>query len=142
MTDYELFLADVFEVIAEHDLREDVLYQVTPDRKVSIYFLCNDLFWWGCADAEEITPENLPVLRQCVANLKAVDKVLGTVHVAELFCSMVRKERPQGVCYDGFEPEYWPLFDACGPEREVGMGNPYRPGQRRALQEAAKASNQ
>ena len=41
--------------------------------------------------------------------------------------------RPQGAYYPESDPETWPLFDDCGPEREVGLGNPYRPGERKKL---------
>jgi len=33
-----------------------------------------------------------------------------------------------GAFYRYIEKELWPLLDACGPEREVGFGNPKSPG--------------
>lgn len=47
----------------------------------------------------------------------------------DLFAARVRGMRPQGAAYTFYPPETWPLFDACGPEREIGFGNPYRPGE-------------
>ena len=49
--------------------------------------------------------------------------------VADLFAARSRQERPQGACYSGYDRSIWSLFDACGPEREVGLGNPYVPGE-------------
>lgn len=40
----------------------------------------------------------------------------------------MRKERPQGACYPS-NKDLWPLFDACGPEKPTGFGNPYKPGE-------------
>lgn len=65
-----------------------------------------------------------------------------TMQASSLFACRSRKMRPQGACYPDDHPELWPLFDACGPEREVGMGNPYRPGERKKALEAAKAKEQ
>jgi hypothetical protein len=48
------------------------------------------------------------------------------MHLAELYAARIRKMRPQGAAY----PERaatQALFDACGPERAIGFGNPRRP---------------
>lgn len=45
--------------------------------------------------------------------------------VGDLFAARVRSMRPQGAAYKvRYDKSIWPLFDACGPEREIGMGNP------------------
>jgi len=50
--------------------------------------------------------------------------------VGDLFAARVRKMRPQGAAYKvRYDESIWPLFDACGPVREVGFGNPKEPGQ-------------
>ncbi|UDL15984.1 hypothetical protein QEH42_gp234 [Microbacterium phage Pumpernickel] len=46
-----------------------------------------------------------------------------------LFAAKSRKMRPQGAYYKSIPENIWHLFDACGPEREVGMGNPRKPGE-------------
>ncbi|MBT0771748.1 hypothetical protein KIH74_22600 [Kineosporia sp. J2-2] len=90
---------------------------------LKLYFLCNDVFAWGCADAEEITEANLRLLAQARADLVASgDKYAD--HLGDLYAARVRKLRPQGACYPYYPESIWKLFDACGPEREVGMGNP------------------
>ena len=48
-------------------------------------------------------------------------------HGGELFCARIRKMRPQGACYAYYDKKDWHLFDACGPERECGFGNPMTP---------------
>lgn len=95
---------------------------------------CNDLFYWACADSEEITPDNLDVLEQAFADLRTLSERWRDWHKAkkgnegsppfiymhlglELFCARVRKMRPQGACYDKFPPEVAALFDAAGPPR-------------------------
>lgn len=91
------------------------------------YVNCNDLFVWGCADGEEITVETLTEFH------KALSDCGGNLNTAsDLYCARRRKMRPQGACYSHYNKKYWSLFDACGPEREVGLGNPHRPGEYKA----------
>jgi hypothetical protein len=91
---------------------------------------CNDLFYWGCADAEVITEENIAGLEQAVADMKAVgakddkgrDEDWYDAHL--LWVCRVRGMRPQGAYYKHLTQAFWPLFDACGPERTAQIGNP------------------
>ncbi len=76
---------------------------------ITMFVNCNDLFYWGCADAEEITEENIGLLEEALV----VDNTYG----ADLFCARSRKMRPQQPCYKGYSEEIKKLFDACGPER-------------------------
>lgn len=90
---------------------------------VTMFAMCNDLFFWGSADLEKITPENVVELERAVEDCKKVDEVVGVCEATSLFCCRVRGMRPQGAAYPK-DKKFWPLFDACGPEREVGLGNP------------------
>lgn len=81
---------------------------------------CNDLFFWGVADAQKITNEDMPVLEK---NLEACNDDIEMASI--LFCAQKRKMRPQGTAYSIIPLKYWPLFDACGPERKAGPGNPH-----------------
>jgi hypothetical protein len=96
------------------------------DGQLSVAADCSDCFCWGCADAEEITPENVELYRQTLEECEQLKCVKGyaSVFSDELFAARVRKMRPQGASYHLYPPEMWPLFDACGPERITGMGNP------------------
>jgi hypothetical protein len=44
-----------------------------------------------------------------------------------LYACRRKHMRPQGASYPS-DKELWPLFDACGPEREISLGNPCHPG--------------
>jgi hypothetical protein len=104
---------------------------------------CNDLFYWACADCEEVTPENLDVLEGALRDIRVFyerwyrhkgDKANEPPFVSMsdallLFCCRVRNMRPQGAWYDAFPPGVDALFDAAGPEREApggAFGNTHR----------------
>lgn len=90
---------------------------------IEIMVGCNDFFAWACADAEEVTPDNVSVLEQAIADCEAVDD---HVYGPLLFCARMRQCRPQGAAYPD-DAELAALFDACGPTRAVGFGNPKAP---------------
>lgn len=77
---------------------------------------CNDLFYWGCADAEPIEVEDIPLLEQATEDSEYYGDLL--------FCARKRKMRPQGAYYQQFNEEDAALFNAAGPKRETGYGNP------------------
>jgi hypothetical protein len=93
---------------------------------VTFFVACNDVFVWGLADVETLTPANIDVFEKSVADCTAGAKH-GEIYAGALFCARVRGMRPQGAAYPD-ERALWPLFDACGPQREIGLGNPYPPG--------------
>lgn len=118
----EAFINHVLRLVARHDIHNSLFW--TSDLKFCVNV--NDVFWWGTGDAEEITPENINALEQAILDCeKACD--IGEVYGGWLFAARNRKLRPQGASYPE-ERELWPLFDACGPERTTGHGNPYKPG--------------
>lgn len=121
----EKFLADLCELSAEHPI--DLEWR-GMDGKPTAFVNCSDLFDWGSADCEEVTPENFPMLVQAIEDAEKAVKY-GGIRGDDLFCARVRGCRPQGAAYTFIRPELWPLFDACGPERETGVGNPYKPGE-------------
>ncbi len=128
---YDLaFVARVLAVFDQYDQRDDLYWRCGAKwgggeyhSPASFFVNCSDVFYWGCADGEEITPDNIAMLEQAMADCEAVDKVAGTCSAAWLFAARVRQMRPQGASYPG-EAALWALFDACGPERAVGLGNP------------------
>lgn len=90
------------------------------DTGISCVIRCNDVFWWGCADFEEVTEANFPVLEECIKKTREYGGLL--------FCAHVRGLRPQGAFYGVIPKELWPLFDEAGPERsEDEPGNTPRP---------------
>lgn len=78
-----------------------------------LFFICNDLFAWGCADAEEIAPEDLDLLGELYHDNEKVE----TGYIPEMFCCKKRGMRPQAAYYKGCPESVVKFFDSCGPER-------------------------
>lgn len=80
---------------------------------------CNDLFYWGCAEAETVWPEDLPDIERAIADAKACDDPSdhGEIFGTSLWCCRKRATRPQKPCMKDYKPELLQLFLACGPER-------------------------
>lgn len=117
----EQFKINLLKLVAQHGLQSDINW----NEDLNFYVGCNDIFFWGCADAEDIeNQEDVDLLQQSIVDCEKLN-TLNTVYATELFCARKRKMRPQGACYPQEETKLWPLFDACGEEREVGVGNPY-----------------
>lgn len=141
------FILRVLTIVSDVDRCDDIWWR-TDGEYAPVTFLmnCNDLFWWGCSDCEEVTPENVEMLAQAYVDVEAAisttewstaetpqrnrdmsiswDKSSIKGYAGTLFCARVRKMRPQGACYRGMDPRIAKLFDECGPEREVDFGNP------------------
>jgi hypothetical protein len=119
------FTRQVLDLFAKADVHGDLLWHI--DKAGAIRFSANvsDVFWWGCADAEDITPDRLPALQQAYDDLKTIN---AEHHLANLYAARARSMRPQGAAYPD-EAAAQALFDACGPERAVELGNPKRPPQ-------------
>lgn len=125
-TETHAFLVRVLEIfsMSHADAYGDLFWRV-DDAEVRLYANVSDVFAWGGSDAEEITPDMLPALEQAFADLKAVG---GEEFTAELYAARQRGQRPQGAAYPSGTHGAWrqvsALYDACGPERELGLGNP------------------
>lgn len=122
------FIYDLLRYIAEEELDEEIRW--TTDLK--FYVICNDMFWWACGDAEDITPENLDDFKKAIEDAKiALEHAEGITQYEyleygpKLFCARQRGMRPQGAYYKYIPELLWPLFNECGDEREVDFGNPY-----------------
>lgn len=84
--------------------------------KTALFVNCNDLFFCGCDDAEEVTKDNIDILKECLE--------ISLDYGSDLFCCRIRGMRPQGCLYSGIPEELHHHFDMCGPERIVDMDNP------------------
>lgn len=102
----------------------EALFWRVDDGILSVHVNCSDLFAWGAADAEELTAANIDLFEATFAECEATFGQYRAMWAAELFCARVRGKRPQGAFYRNLEPEWAVLFDACGPERQTGLGNP------------------
>lgn len=123
------FACRVLEIYSESDEHDLLFWRVGhPDPGLHFYAKCNDLFWWGTADAEEITPANLPTLERVLVDPQVLaaartgpipsEQFFPMMYLSELFAARVRGMRPQRPCYKNMSPEIATLFDACGPERD------------------------
>lgn len=140
---YDLaFVRRVLEIGEKYELQGDIYWRCGPmygggnfNNPASFFVNTNDLFWWACADLEEITPENVEELERACSDCKAAERVVGTVYGPSLFACRVRGMRPQGAAYPK-EESLWPLFDATGPIRENDIGNPKKHPRDRAIVQA------
>lgn len=120
------FATRVMEIfsLSHADAYGDLFWRVDGG-ELKLYANISDVFFWGGTDVEEIIPARLPVLERAYADLKAVEAEEFT---AELYAARLRKMRPQGAYYPtdahGSWRHVYALFDACGPERAVDVGNP------------------
>ena len=121
------FVTRVLELfsLSHADLYDGGLFWRVENGELKLFANVSDVFAWGGADAEPITPDTLPALEQAYVDLKAVD---ADEFTAELYAARQRGERPQGAAYPDSKHKSWrqvsALYDACGPERPIGLGNP------------------
>lgn len=101
--------------ISENDIQEEIYW----NSKLEFFIPCNDIFFWGGSDAEDLMISDLPLLKRSIDDISEFS-VYGPI----LFCARKRKERPQDALYQRLRRKDWPLFDAAGPVRELGFGNP------------------
>ena len=76
---------------------------------ITLFIICSDLFYWGCADAEDFIYDDIPDFIKAKQDCPK--------HYDSLWCCRKRGMRPQKPCYRNFTEEEKQLFDACGPER-------------------------
>lgn len=129
------FVEQVMHIILDHDMYSEVLWHRNGKSGVMIFeasIMCSDIFYWGCADAEDVTEETLPLLEKAYEDCEAIQgqefapgKYASNEYFGGLlYCARQRNMRPQGTYYKHLPEEIWLLFDACGPEREIDIANP------------------
>ncbi|MFI5831038.1 hypothetical protein ACIA6C_27955 [Streptomyces sp. NPDC051578] len=118
MTDHE-FLVEVLTIFAKAESHDTLLWWAKGD-SIELWANVSDIFDWGSADAEAITPDRLPILQQALADLIEAGS---TAWLAELYAARIRGMRPQGAAYPA-APGVQALLNACGPARATGLGNP------------------
>lgn len=120
------YLEAVLDVFRDADSFQSLMWRRT-DAGIRFAAMCGDTFAWGTADAERIEPEDVPLLRQCLADLRAADPQLGECDLPELFAARKRGMRPMRLflypnCGMRLTDQGWPavreLFLAAGPERD------------------------
>lgn len=118
------YLEAVLDVFRRADTFQSLMWRRT-DVGHRFSAMCSDTFAWGTADAEIIEPEDVPLLEQCLADLKQADPQLGECDLPELFAARKRGMRPMRLFLypkHGPHSDKWPavreLFLAAGPERD------------------------
>ena len=112
----EQYKINLLKLVAEHELTDYIKWNTD----LEFYVTCSDFFFWGCADAEDITSqEDVDLFEQAITDVGCEQ-----TYVTDLYCAKKRKMRPQGACYEFIPKHLWCLYDACGPEREVDIVNP------------------
>ena len=106
------YITKMMRFISENDLFEEIIW----DGNLVFYALCNDLFYWGSADGEQINKDDIKLLEVSINDSKDYNGVL-------LYCARKRKMRPQGAYYKHLKEDK-ELFNACGEERKIDIGNP------------------
>jgi hypothetical protein len=125
MLDQLQFLHALLALSSRIDLGEQLMLH-TDGQQIHASVNISDVFWWGGADAEDVTPETLPALERAYTDLRAIHPT-ADMYTAELYAARLRGMRPQGAAYPKERAATQALFDACGPERPTGLGNPHRP---------------
>lgn len=103
-------------VLAENDCHDSLHYWVPEKNKPKYGINCSDWFYWACADAQEITPEDLPDL------IKAIEDST-KLHPFEFYGPLLwtcrkRNMRPMKEVYRDMPEELHELFNKTGPKRE------------------------
>lgn len=109
----------ILKLAQSFDFIDDLIW----DQDLKFAVNCSDVFMWGCVDAEEIvTAEDVNLLQQACRDSNNYGPML--------YCAIKRGERPQGAYYEYMHDSEIELFNACGPEREVCIGNPKEIGEK------------
>lgn len=107
------FIEDVLKIFSDADLCDDLYWTFNKSGKITFYVTCNDLFEYGCADCEEITPDNFPLLKRSFSDaVNTGSKYRGST----LFACRSRGWRPMNSILELYkkDPEYLALLEECG----------------------------
>ena len=114
MTPDEIMI--LLKFVSEHDIHRELWWRCDDEYAPITFFLnCNDMFYWGCSDCEELTVGDLGALEQAIKDADAICPIEGWG--TAVFIARKRGMRPQKPAYPK-DVKMWPLFDLCGPERD------------------------
>ncbi len=107
---------EVMKLFAKHDICDELYWS----EDLSLFVLCNDVFYWGCADCEAIESQNdIVLLKSCFEDCEE--------HAITLYCARRRSMRPQGAMYK-YLKGHESIFDLCGDDRDPAeIGNTPKP---------------
>lgn len=114
--------AELLGLTASNEAWESIMWMARTDGTIHFGAPCSDVFWWATADWEEIGEEDMPLFRQCMADLDATDE---HYMVEILYAARKRGMRPMslwlGIRGDRawqHSRELFDMFLAAGPERD------------------------
>lgn len=112
------FFMRVMKIFDDIDERDSLWWNTSgPYAPLQFSVMCSDSFDWATADAEALTPDNIGVLEQSIADVKPLGYDMGEgVHWGLLlFCARARGQRPmrQMQIPDNLQA----LFESVGPPR-------------------------
>lgn len=110
-------------IMSKHDVCDELWWKaIDEERKTLQFFInCNDIFYWACADCEEITnSSDIDLLERSMEDCDRFDDDNGSI----LYCARKRQVRPQGAFYKYIEKNAHVVFNACGSERDIDFANP------------------
>lgn len=122
------FVMQVLRIACDTDHEEELHWHFGMGGTEPVQFSldCSDTFHWATADSEEIRPDDLPLLRQCVSDLTEIYGSAYRVWALDtLYAARKRQMRPMQAWFKQFEkyranPEdakVFALLMAAGPER-------------------------
>lgn len=101
--------ADIKTTIEDYLIAGKLHLSVREDG-LNLWADCSDLFFWACADGEDLAITDLPAFTQAYSE--------SPHHGDLLWVARKRGMRPQAPYYREFSPEEQVLFDAAGPVRD------------------------
>lgn len=125
------YVDPLLRLAIKYDFADELMWRIDKHGLFTAAIMCSDMFYWGTADGEDVSLDRIPLLEKAYEDCSETQTgmPLPDYWGSTLFCCRVRKMRVQGAVYTSIEKELWPLFNAVGPEREIGVGNPYEPGE-------------
>lgn len=110
------FMKTVLFLFSRYDCHDQLFWRLAPDNSERFLFFvnCSDTFAWGAADLEEITHENLSILKASFEDIAPI--TAEHWYAPLLFAARVRGMRPMPRF--GVPDDLKGLFDVCGPARE------------------------
>lgn len=104
----EEFKLSLLKLMSKYDHTDTLLW----NEELEFFILCNDLFFWGTADGEEVeSQDDVDLLAECML----IDDCYGP----DIYAARKRKMRPQKPYYKGAPRHVVEEFNKCGPERDV-----------------------
>ena len=106
----------VLEFFANHDIRESLkwCWEIEP-ATIRPYLDASDWFRKGAVEAVYFGADDLPAIEQAMRECEAMAKFCEG-YGPLLWACRKEKRRPAKESYPDCE-KLWPLFDACGPEK-------------------------